>query len=139
MTESEALQAFRDLFMRANDAWNAGDFQRAYGALSDDFEYNLAPVWPRARELRGGAEVVRFFEDFHETFPDVTAGPPEFVEAGELHLVVGIPVVGTGRASGARVEMEIWQVWELTEEGTPARVHEYVDRDAALRAAGVVR
>jgi hypothetical protein len=33
--------------------------------------------------------------------------------------------------------MEIWQVWEPAEEGTPERVNEYPDGAAALRAAGV--
>lgn len=33
--------------------------------------------------------------------------------------------------------MEIWQVWELTEIGLPKRVHEYLERHAALRAAGI--
>jgi hypothetical protein len=39
-------------------------------------------------------------------------------------VIVGFLVVGTGRASGVRTEMEIWQVWELAEGAIPIRVAE---------------
>jgi hypothetical protein len=135
--ESEFARAMRSVFEQGNRAWNEGDFERAYRALGDDFKYNLAPDWPHARALSGRAEVVEFFKDSREAFPDARSGPLEFVEVGERRVIVGFPVVGTGRTSGVRSEMEIWQVWELAEEGTPERVNEYPDRAAALRAAGV--
>jgi ketosteroid isomerase-like protein len=135
--ESESGRALRTLYEEGNRAWNQGDFERAYQALSEEIEYQLAPTWPQTRPLRGRAEVVKFFEDFRETFPDATAGPLEFVEVSERRLIVGFPVVGTGRASGVRIEMEIWQVLHLGEAGTPIRVNEYPDRAAALRAAGI--
>jgi ketosteroid isomerase-like protein len=135
--ESEFVRAIRRVFEHGNRAWNEGDFERAYQALGDDFEYKLASTWPQSRPLRGRAEVVKFFEDFHEMFPDAQSGPLEFVEVGERRVIVWFPVVGTGRASGVRSEMEIWQVWELAEGGMPVRVIEYPDRGAAERAAGV--
>lgn len=129
---SEFGRALRKLYEEANRAWNEGDFERAYQALSDDIEYELASTWPQSQPLHGRAEVVEFFDDFRETFPDVRAGPLDFVEVSERRLVVGFPVVGTGRISGARIEMEVWQVWELDENGIPARVKEHPDRAAAL-------
>ena len=51
-------------------------------------------------------------------------------------MVVGFPVFGTGRSSGAGTEMQVWQVWEVGEGFVPARVREYVDRAAALEAVG---
>lgn len=134
--ESEFGRALRNLYEEANRAWNEGDFERAYQVLGDDIEYELASTWPQSRPLRGRAEVVEFFEDFRETFPDVRAGPVDFVEVSERRLIVGFPVIGTGRTSGIRIEMEVWQVWQLGETGIPARVKEYPDRAAALRAAG---
>ena len=133
--ESEFARGLRALFEQGNSAWNDGDLERAYQALGDDVEYKLAQSWPQARPLRGRAEVIEFFQDFREAFPDARAGPFEFVEIGERRVVVGFPVVGTGRASGVRTEIEIWQVWELAEGGIPVRVSEYPDRAAALRAA----
>ena len=129
-------RALRSVFEQSNHAWNEGDFGRAYQAHGDDFDYRLAATWPQAQPLRGRAEVVKFFEDFREAFPDVRAGPLEFIEVSERRVIVGFPVVGTGRTSGARVEMEIWQVWDLEEGGVPVRVREYTDRHAALSAMG---
>lgn len=135
--ESDLGRGLRSLFERGNQAWNEGDLERAYRALGEDVEYNLAPTWPEARPLRGRAEVIKFFQELRETFPDARAGPLEFAEIGERRVIVGFPVVGTGRASGVRIDMRIWQVWELSEQGLPVRVHEYLDREAALRAAAI--
>jgi ketosteroid isomerase-like protein len=134
--ESEFAQALRKLYQDANQAWNEGDFERAYQALGDDTEYELASTWPQSQPLRGRTEVVAFFTDFRETFPDVRTGPVDFVEISERRLIVGFPVIGTGRTSGVRIEMEVWQVWDLGESGIPAHVKEYPDRTAALRAVG---
>jgi ketosteroid isomerase-like protein len=134
--ESEFARALRNLYEEANRAWNEGNFERAYQVLGEDIEYELASTWPQSRSLRGRAEVVEFFEDLRGTFPDVRTGPVDFVEISERRLIVGFPVIGTGRISGIRVEMEVWQVWQLGEGGIPARVDEYPDRAAALKAAG---
>jgi ketosteroid isomerase-like protein len=116
-------------------AESEGEFEGAYQVLGDDTEYELASTWPQSRPLRGRAEVVEFFEDFREMFPDVRTGPVEFVDVTERRLIVGFPVIGTARTSGVRIEMEVWQVWQLGESGLPIRVKEYPDRAAALRAA----
>ena len=134
--ESEIAQALRSTAEDINRAWNEGDFERAYSLLGDDFVYTLAATWPQSRPLHGRAEVVAFFKDFRETFPDAHAGPLEFIEVGPQRLILRFPVVGTGRASGVRTEIEIWQVWQL-DEGVPVRCDEYPDRAAALRAAGM--
>ena len=135
--EPEFAQAQRDLYEEGTRAWNEGDIERAYEALGDDVEYELASTWPESRPLRGRAEVVEFFKGFRETFSDARAGPVEFVEVSEHRLIVGFPVIGTGRTSGVRIETEVWQVWQLGEGGIPLSVKEYPDRAAALSAAGL--
>jgi len=139
MSESEFLRAFREGFEEANRAWNAGDVEAAYAALPDQLEYRLAPIWPEARELRTRDEVVEFFEGFQETFPDARTASHEYLEGDQGTLVVGFRVIGTGRASGAGSEMEIWQVWEVRDQAdlTATRVREFTDRREALRAAGL--
>jgi ketosteroid isomerase-like protein len=136
--ESDLLMAFREAFEEGTRAWNAGDVQRAYSALSDDTEYRLAPSWPQARVLRGGDEVVAFFEDFQETFPDAQTSSHEFIEAAVGTVVVGFRVTGSGRSSGVGTEMDVWQIWELAEELVPIRVTEFTERHDALEAAGVL-
>ena len=134
--ESDFLSAFKAIFMEGNRAWNEGDIRRAYSALPEDFEFQLASTWPNARPLRGPDEVVEFFEDFQETFPGVQTEVPEFIEADERTMIVGFRVIGTGRRSGVGTAMEIWQVWEVGEGMVPVRVTEFPDRGAALDAAG---
>jgi ketosteroid isomerase-like protein len=133
---SEFLKAFKRTFEEGNRAWNEGNVKGAYASLPDDLEYRLAPAWPQARVLRGGDEVVSFFEDFQETFPDARTSSHEFIEVDEGTVIVGFRVTGSGRSSGAATAMEIWQVWELREGMVPFRVSEFHQRAAALEAAG---
>jgi ketosteroid isomerase-like protein len=137
--ESELLKAFRDAFEEANRAWNAGDVKRAYAVLPDELEYRLSPTWPEARVLRSRDEVVAFFEDFQETFPDARTTAHEFIEAGGGSVIVGFRVTGSGRTSGVGTEMEIWQVWrvqELDDGLTTTSVTEFNDRQEALEEVG---
>jgi ketosteroid isomerase-like protein len=133
--ESELLKAFKQVFEEGNRAWNSGDVKGAYSALPDDLDYRLSPGWPQARVLRGRDEVVAFFEDFQETFPDARTSSHEFIEVDERTVIVGFQVTGTGRSSGAGTAMKIWQVWELGEGMVPLRVSEFAQRGAALEAA----
>ena len=137
--ESEFLRAFREGFEQGNRAWNAGDFRTAYATLPDQLVYRLAPIWPEARVLRSREEVIEFFESFQETFPDARTASHEYLEGDHGAVVAGFRVTGTGRASGAEAEMEIWQVWEIRdqEELTVTRVTEFTDRREALEAAGL--
>ena len=137
--ESEFLRAFREAFEQGNRAWNAGDVKTAYATLPDQLEYRLAPTWPEARVLRTRDEVVEFFESFQATFPDARTASHEYLEGKHGIVVAGFRVTGTGRASGAEAEMEIWQAWETRDQGglTVAAVREFTDRREALEAAGL--
>jgi hypothetical protein len=137
-TESEPLKLFKAIYGEGNRAWNEHDFKRAYGGLPDDLVYQLGPAWPEAgRIFHGPDEIIPFFEGLLEVFPDVQSGPINYIEVDERTMITGFKVHGTGRESKTRTEMEVWQVWELGEDLVPIRVIEYVDREAALKAAGV--
>ena len=138
MAESELLRAFREAFEEGNRAWNAGDVKSAYGALPDQLEYRLSPIWPEARVLRSRDEVIAFFEEFQSTFPDARTASHEYIEAPAGTVIVGFRVTGSGRTSGAGAEMEIWQVWKVLtlDDGlTTTSVTEFNDRQEALDAA----
>ncbi len=137
--ESEFLRAFRESFEQGNRAWNAGDVKTAYAALPDQLEYRLAATWPEARVLLSRDEVIDFFENFQETFPDARTASHEYLEGDHETVVVGFQVAGTGRTSGAGGEMEIWQVWEIRDQDnlTVASVTEFTNRREALEAAGL--
>ena len=137
--ESEFLRAFREGFEQGNRAWNAGDVKTAYAVLPDQVEYRLAATWPEARVLRSRDEVIEFFEDFQETFPDARTASHEYMEGPNGTVLVGFRVAGTGRTSGAVGEMEIWQVWEVRDQDnlTVTRVTEFTTRREGLEAAGL--
>jgi ketosteroid isomerase-like protein len=137
--EPELLRAFREGFEHGNRAWNAGDVKTAYAALPDQVEYRLAATWPEARVLRSRDEVIEFFEDFQETFPDARTASHEYMEGPNGTVLVGFRVAGTGRTSGAVGEMEIWQVWEIRDQDnlSVTRVTEFATRREALEAAGL--
>jgi ketosteroid isomerase-like protein len=135
--ESEFVRAFRAIFEEGNRAWNEGDIKRAYAALPEDIEYQLASTWPNARPLRGPDEVVGFFEDFREIFPDAQASLPELIEVDGRTIIVGFRVTGTGRSSGVGTEIEVWQLWDVREGMIPSRVREFPSRGEALAAAGI--
>jgi hypothetical protein len=50
-------------------------------------------------------------------------------------VLAGLIHRGRGKGSAAEVELREWNVF-LFEEGLVVSVHEYSDREAALRAAG---
>ena len=137
--EPELLRAFLEGFEHGNRAWNAGDVKAAYAALPDQVEYRLAATWPEARVLRSRDEVIEFFEDFQEAFPDARTASHEYMEGPNGTVLVGFRVSGTGRTSGAVGEMEIWQVWEIRDQDnlTVTRVTEFTTRREALEAAGL--
>ena len=134
--ESDFLRVFRQAVEERSRAWNEGDVRTACSAFPDELEYQLSPGWPEARVLRGREDVIAFFEDFQETFPDARTKSREFIEPGEGTVVVGFRVTGRGRSSGAGTEMEIWQVWELGERLTPTSVREFGSRREALEEVG---
>ena len=137
--ESAFLRAFQEGFEQGNRAWNAGDVKTAYAVLPDQVEYRLAATWPEARVLRSRDEVIEFFEDFQETFPDARTASHEYMEGPNGTVLVGFRVAGTGRTSGAVGEMEIWQIWEIRDQDnlTVTRVTEFTTRHGALEAAGL--
>jgi hypothetical protein len=134
--ESEYLKTFRSVFEEANRAWNEGDMKRAYAALPEDVDYRLAPTWPSGRPLHGFDEVVDFFQDVRETFPDVRSEILELIQVDDHTVVAGSRVIGSGASSQVGTAMEIWQVWEMGEALVPFRVTEFLERTAALKAAG---
>jgi hypothetical protein len=135
--ESDFLRLFKAIYGEGNRARNEHDFERAYGGLPDDIVYQLGPAWPEAgRVFHGPGDIISFFKGLLDVFPDAKTGPITYIEVDERTMVTGFEVHGTGRESGTSTEMEVWQVWEVGEGLVPIRVVEYIDREAALKAAG---
>jgi ketosteroid isomerase-like protein len=85
--------------------------------------------------IRGYDEMRRYFGRWMEPWEEFRVGPTEFRDAGD-YVFNGTAMEARGRGSGIVTKMEYWQVW-LIRDGKAARWEEYVDRDEALRAAGL--
>ncbi len=136
--ESKNFETFKTIFEAGSRAWNEHDFKTAYGALPDDFVHVLGSAWPESREpMHGPDEVIAFFDGLCEMFPDIQTGPTTYIEVDDRRVITGFEVFGTGRQSGTKTKMEIWALWEFGADMRPIRCVEYVDRPAAMKAAGI--
>ena len=134
-TEPARVRAFRAGHEEFVAAFNAGDFERASGALSPDYEQRF-PAGFTQRVLRGRDAWRKFFEEFGEDVERWQITPLEYIEAGPRCFVVGVENAGVGRASGLAASIKVWDVIELDEQDRAWRVREFLDRAEALAAAG---
>jgi len=102
---------------------------------SPDVEWHSAAEDPGLEVFRGVEGVNQLIAEVRDSLDDYRTEPFEFLDAGEW-VVAGLVHRGRGKESGVEVEMREWNVF-LIREGKIATVHEYRDRDRALRAAGL--
>jgi ketosteroid isomerase-like protein len=102
---------------------------------SADLEWHSAAEDPGAETAHGVEGLRDLIGEVQESLDDFRTEPFEFLDRGDL-VVVGLIHSGRGKGSGAEVEMREWNVF-LFEAGKIRSVHEYRDRDEALRAAGL--
>jgi ketosteroid isomerase-like protein len=108
--------------------------------LDPEIEWRPPPESPHAGTYRGreqaAAELATWsgpFEDFRwEVREVIDAG----LEDGQWTWVLCGRMSGRGRGSGARTEVDEYHVWTLR-DSRAVRLHMYLDRAAALAAAGL--
>ena len=130
------LAQFRAAFLAGNEAFNRGDFARAFAGLAPGCEWQ--PVaYATERVLIGPEQVCRFFEqEIFRTFPDWRTDPVDFLQAEDGVFVVLLQGHGTGDASRAPTRLDLAELWELR-EGVPVRVREFPTWEEALSTAGL--
>ena len=123
-----------ELVLRRFDAVNRGDFD----ALAELTDPN-AVWWDRADDLGAGTHRGREASLRHlaEILEDVElqARPDEFIDAGD-HVVVGVRLIGRGRASGVDFEEYEFHVFTFR-DGKVTEQREYRERKEALEAVGL--
>ena len=102
---------------------------------SPDVEWHSAAEDPIAEPFHGIEGVQRLIEEVREALDDFRTEPFEYLDGGDF-VVAGLIHRGRGKGSDIEVEMQEWNVF-LIEQGQIVSVHEYSDREAALRAAGL--
>ena len=116
------------------DAFNRGDWEAVFQAASPDFELQTADRAPSPGIYRG-REAMRFFEDLFEPFEEVMVEPEQFLENGDL-IVVLVRVRSRPRGSSAVVDNRIAHLWTV-QDGAIVRLQVFPDRSEALQAAGL--
>jgi ketosteroid isomerase-like protein len=119
--------------------WRANE-DRGLDALSEFFDEQV--VWQAIEGapddvggMRGIEALRRYVEDWYGTFADITAVPIEVLDLDDDRVLAVVRVKGRARLSGVETELTYAIVYTLT-DGKVVRGHEYVDRAAALDAAG---
>jgi ketosteroid isomerase-like protein len=102
---------------------------------SPDIEWHSAADDPYAEPFRGVEGVRKLVQEVRESLDDFRTEPFEYLDGGD-YVVAGLVHRGRGKGSAAPVEMREWNVF-LIREGKAVSVHEYADREDALRAAGL--
>ena len=120
-----------ELTRRAIDAFNSNNAEAMIelGVLVFDWSGSIAPN----RGIYRGEDGVReFVDDQWSMFQELRVEPEEFLTRGR-HVIVPITVHGRAR-DGLRVKATSAQLYTF-EDGRPARITLFQNRDAALEAA----
>jgi ketosteroid isomerase-like protein len=95
--------------------------------------------WPveEVSPIRGHDPLTGWIERWLEAWDDAWDVVEEIVEDGEV-VVAATMVFGRGRRSGMEISQRLFDVFELR-NGKVLRVTEYLDREGALQAAGLLQ
>jgi uncharacterized protein len=104
-------------------------------AYAPEIEWHSAAEDPGLEVFHGVEGVKKLTEEVQEQLDDFRTEPFEFLDGGD-RVVAGLVHRGRGRGSSAEVEMREWNVFRIR-EGRIVSVHEYLDREEALQAAGL--
>ena len=105
-------------------------------ALADDYEWILGRPFEGRTVWRGREEFIEFVRTFTNEFDDWSVRAERWIDAGDDRVVSLMRQSATGKGSGAPVEWQTGQVWEL-KDGRVIRTRNYGNRAEALEAAGL--
>ncbi len=100
-----------------------------------DVEWHNAPELPGATVHRGIDAMMADIRTQAEAWEERRFEPVELIETGE-GAVMFLRVTARGRSSGATVDLMVAHVLTIR-DGKVVRVRAFIDREQALRAAGV--
>lgn len=123
-----------DVFRRALDAFNRGDFEAWEAECDPEFTDVPPRDWPESESVTGAGAVWRFLAEATELWGDTTFESSQATVVGE-RVVALVESEVQGRASGATVRWRFWAVVSFR-DGRAVRVEWYTDRDEALAVAG---
>jgi ketosteroid isomerase-like protein len=126
-----------ELVRAATEAMQRGDAEGALAAIDPEIEWHATVGGvDEGRVARGHDEVVQGFLDYFEVWERIELRAEDFIDAGGEEVVVFFHEVAKGRKSGIVVETDTGTI-NTVRNGKIVRVRSYMDRDEALRAAGL--
>jgi ketosteroid isomerase-like protein len=116
-------------------AYEQGDEASALALIAPEVEWIEPEGFPGADTWHGRDGVRKAMARFWGTWADPVSEYRDMQQI-ENRVFVCLHIRARGRESGAPGEFDVFQVWTIR-DGMAARVEHYLDRDNALRAAGL--
>jgi ketosteroid isomerase-like protein len=104
-----------------------------WARLAPDLELQERPETPDRRLYKGREQSKEFWRKTWEIFAEVRWEPQEFIDAGDVVIVVA-RVIGVGRGSDVPVEMDESDLWWFR-DGQIVRIEAFGTKQEALAAA----
>jgi ketosteroid isomerase-like protein len=125
-----------EIVKRATDALNRRDVD-AYGELiTADYELLPAMTGFTGVSFRGREGMERYFEELADTWEEFSVLAEDFRELDGECMLVLVRLEGRGKGSGIPIDA-LHTVLFHFRGGRISRIHSYLDRGEALRAAGL--
>jgi ketosteroid isomerase-like protein len=121
---------------RIEDAWNRGDIDEMLADMPPHAEWVIAEENPSARTLRGPAEIRAYLEDWRSTVHGLRFSPTQRLDTDDGVLTIGTVSGHAGGPDGPEVTVPLAIITRFA-GGVAVRTEEYLDPDAALKAAGL--
>ena len=130
----ENVEIVRSIF----EAFNRGDLDAFFDEYwADDIDYRAIEGAPDDHgPIHGKAAIRAHWQDWLDTFDDLTAEPLELIDAADQQVVTVLRFGGRAKLSGVEADLTFAVVYTLR-DGKVARGREYWTRDEALEAAGL--
>jgi ketosteroid isomerase-like protein len=124
-------------FASSGKPFNRADYAACLETIDPDVEWHPPPGIPNAAVAIGRDALIANFEDWLAAWDNYRSVPEEILEGTAGTVLVFAAESGRGKDSGVEVcSRRLSGVYELR-DGKIVRFKAYLDRDEALRAAGL--
>jgi len=124
-----------EIVRRCYELWESRDWSAIPEMFDPSIEIDLSRNVFNPDTYRGHDGIERYLRVVEDVWEDFQVVPTELLEAGD-NVVTGVTIRGKGKASGADVRMQLFNVWTLRASKVVRVVGGYRDRYEALAAAG---
>src|SRR2546421_8690626 len=128
MPASALAEAFEQGLRASQQAFSAGEFEKAFVALAPDIEWHIGWGIFEGDVLRGREAVIRHFEGIHEV-GSWQVEAQHVADLGGGRFLVHQRGSYVGRTTQLPAGVDFFQVYEIDEELQVTRVWEYATRE----------